>query len=295
MTTMKNYHVYIKGVHGWGLFYRMEDCLMFYTLFSTLAREMRLRIIAFCLMFNHIHFLVEGISQKELTRFMKRLSTLFSLNYNQGYGRSGQVLHKSYGKAAKRSMKKLMGCIAYIFNNPVAGKMCRRAWNHRWTLLAYYQNPHPYSERLIKRNCRFRMRRALKVVDIHIKQREYLNHATLTRIFDGLTSNEKAQLTDYIVFKYNFLNYSRLSEIYESFDKMLVAVDSNAGAEHDMEDDCGDHSVYQKMIAAMNAMGYKGKNIETLRSADRDKLTRHLLGVVRSPRAQFRKFMHYPA
>ena len=65
MTAMKNYHVYIKGVHGWGLFYRMEDCLMFYTLFSTLAREMRLRIIAFCLMFNHIHFLVEGISQKE--------------------------------------------------------------------------------------------------------------------------------------------------------------------------------------------------------------------------------------
>ena len=81
------------------------------------------------------------------------------------------------------------------------------------------------------------MRRALKVVDIQIKQREYLNHATLTRIFDGLTSDEKAQLTDYIVFKYNFLNYSRLSEIYESFDKMLVAVDSNAGAEHDMEDD----------------------------------------------------------
>ena len=46
---MKATHVYSKGKYGWGIFYCLEDCLVFYTIFSVLVREMSLTVLAFCL------------------------------------------------------------------------------------------------------------------------------------------------------------------------------------------------------------------------------------------------------
>ena len=136
------------------------------------------------------------------------------------------------------------------------------------------------------------MRQALKIVDIHVKKGQSLNHATLRRIFEGLTNKEKAQMTDYIIFKYNFLDYFRLSNIYGTFDKMLLAIETNAGAEHDLEDDCGDHSYYQRMLRETAKTKYNGIHPDALSRASRTELAQHLLRTVHPPRAQLRKFLH---
>lgn len=291
---MKAKHVYMKGRNGWGLFYRVEDCLVFFTVYSMLIREMGLCVLAFSIMFNHIHSLFKDIPESVLKKFQIRLATIFSREYNTEYDRTGPVFKRRFGRAGKHAMKKIIACIAYIFNNPVAGKLCRLAIQNRWTLLAYKDNPNPFSLKLVKRRSRHIVRDALKVVDIYYREGKYLGYATLKRIFSGLTPEEKQQVIDYIVYKYNFLNYDELEEIFGSFAKALDVVENIAGNEYDLEDDCGDHSVYNKLIKHSRVIGYEGPNIDMLPPELITKISRMLYVKVNPSADQMRKFLHLP-
>ena len=291
---MKAKHVYMKGRNGWGLFYRVEDCLVFFTVYSVFVKEMGLCVLAFSIMFNHIHSLFKDISEPDLKKFQIRLATIFSREYNTEYDRTGPVFNRRFGRAGKHAVKKIIACIAYIFNNPVAGKMCRLAIQNRWTLLAYKDNPNPFSHKLVKRRSRHIVRDALKVVDIFFREGKYLGYATLRRIFTGLTPEEKQQVIDYIVCKYNFLSYDELEEIFGSFDKALDVVENIAGNEYDLDDDCGDHSVYNKLIKHSRAIGYEGPNYDLLPPELIPKISRKLYAKVDASADQMRKFLHLP-
>ncbi len=291
---MKAKHVYMKGRNGWGLFYRVEDCLVFFTVYSVLVREMGLCVLAFSIMFNHIHSLFKDISESVLKIFQIRLATIFSKEYNMEYDRTGPVFKPRFGRAGKHSAKKIIACIAYIFNNPVAGRMCRLAIQNRWTLLAYKENLNPFSEKLVKRRSRHIVRDALKVVDIFHREGKHLGYATLRRVFTGLTPDEKQQVIDYIVYKYNFLNYNELEEIFGSFARTLDVIEAIAGNEYDLEDDCGDHSVYNKLIKHSRAIGYEGPNFDLLPPELIPKISRKLYAKVNASAEQMRKFLHLP-
>ena len=192
-------HVYMKGRNGWGIFYRIEDCLVYFTIFSVLVRQMKICVLAFSIMFNHTHSLLKDILAAKLSKFELRLQTIFSKEYNTEYGRSGPIFNSPYGKSVKKGVKNIISSIAYNCNNPVAGHMCKRAAENRWTMLAYYNNPNPFSKKLVKRESRHRLRDSLKLVDIYYSQGKHLGYATLRRIFHGLDPEEKRQATDYIV------------------------------------------------------------------------------------------------
>lgn len=291
LNTMEAYHVISKGKDGWGIFYRTEDCLVFLTLFSVLVREMGLSVVAFSIMFNHTHALVENVSIPKLVLFQIRLAVTFVKNYNEEYKRTGS-LFQVFVKHPKNTMKLFLSCVAYIFNNPVMGRLCHRPEENRWTLLAYRNNHYPFSRKIDRKYCRGRLRDALKIVDACCRKGEFLNYATLRRIFEDLTIMEKNQVEDYIISKYNFLDYTRLEELYGSFEECIIAVNATAGAEYDLEDEGGDHSCYRRMIAAAAKRGYKGANFETLPPAELGNLASYLLKTCKPSRKQLRRFLH---
>lgn len=288
---MKAYHVISKGKNGWGIFYRTEDCLVFLTLFSVLVREMGLSVVAFSIMFNHTHALIESISIPKLTRFQIRLAVTFATHYNEEYKRTGSLFRK-FAKYPKNTMKLFLSCVAYIFNNPVMGRLCHRPQESRWTLLAYRNNRYPFSRRIDRKYCRGRLRDALKIVDACCRRGDFLNYATLRRVFEGLTIMEKNQVEDYIINKYKFLDYDRLEEVYGSFENCVIAVNATAGSEYDLEDEGGDHSCYRKMIAVAAKRGYKGVNFETLPPSELQSLARHLMKTCNPTRKQLLRFLH---
>ena len=253
---------------------------------------MGLCVLAFSIMFNHIHSLFKDISKQELSKFQLRLLTNFTQEYNAEYGRSGPIFRHPYGKAVKKTAKNIISCVAYVFNNPVAGRMCRKAAESRWTMLAYYRNPNPFSEKLVKRNSRHAMRDALKIVDIYHAEGKWLGYAVLRRIYGRLDAGEKRQMTDYIISKYIFLQYDSLEILFGSLDKTLKTVDSIAGNEYELEDEFGDHSNYQKMIAHSRILGFEGPDFEKLSDGEIRRLSRALYSKVNPSSDQMRKFLH---
>ena len=287
-------HAYIKGLRGNGIFYRSEDFIVLITIVSVLVKKGGVKVMAFCPMFNHIHFLIKNISLNDLRRFIQRLAIIFVKEYNNEYGRKGTVFQKPFGCSLKRTIKIIMGCVAYVFNNPVAAKLSRAAREYRWSLYAYHNNKNPYSEPLKKETCRNKMRVALKKVDYFHAKGQYLSYATLRDIFEYLNQKEHLQMIDYILSKYYFLSEESLEELYGSFSRMLIAVDSNAGAEFELEDDYGDHSVYRKMLGTVMKYGYTDQklNFESLPRKEVGRLYKLLSERTRAPRDSINRLIN---
>ena len=63
---MEARHGYIKGLRGNGIIYRSEDFIVLITIVSVLVKKAGMKVMAFCPMFNHIHFLIKNISLNKL-------------------------------------------------------------------------------------------------------------------------------------------------------------------------------------------------------------------------------------
>ena len=291
---MEAKHAFMKGLFGHGIFYRLEDFLVFITIVSVLVRKMELTVISFCPMFNHVHFLIRDITTQRLRSFILRVATMFVKQYNLDYSRKGPLFKKPFGYSVKKSVKIILGSAAYVFNNPVAGKLSRKAIQYRWNLLAYIGNKTPFSNPFRKDLCRHSMRLALQKVDYFHSKNMFLTYTALRNIFKDLDEQEHKQIIDYILFKYNFLSFESLEELYGNYDKLIAAIDSNAGSEYDLEDEYGDHSCYRTMLELVKKVGYKDKklNFESLPDKEVDKLFSLILTTTNIPPYNINRFLH---
>lgn len=70
-------HVYQRTVSGFNIFYSTEDFIVLYTIISVQARKHGIRLLAACLMIDHIHLLVSAESVMHLSRFVSAYTSQF--------------------------------------------------------------------------------------------------------------------------------------------------------------------------------------------------------------------------
>ena len=211
--------------------------MVFYTIVSVLAWKYGIVIIAFALMYNHFHMLIQAPSRKVMSLFIGTVTSTFAMAFNRDSGRKGELFEKAFGNSSKKAEKVIRSCIAYLYNNSVEKKLFSRAEQDRWNMLAYLNSDHPFSPPLIQSNASAHLRDALKEVDQHVKDHAYLNYATIRRLYRKLSSIEKEQLTDYIISRYLPIDKELLVSFYKDYDSMVMAINSNTGSEYDMKEE----------------------------------------------------------
>lgn len=268
-------HIYQRSLNGTVIFYSLEDCLVYYTIFCTCAKRSGITVLGLCEMYDHIHQLLEAPDLRSLSDFERMVNIGFSREFfadlrqvsagapgepsteqSTGYltwqsteqstikaqntldlPSCGHLFQSPFGSAPKVGDKAVRTCIAYLNNNPVERHIHSEAIKWRWNFLAYAFSDHPYSERIVKRRATYRFRRCLREVEGCHSRGEWLRHSQLRRMFSGLTSEERNQLVDFIVVTYNVIEYDRLSSYYGSREKMLLAINSNTGSEYDIKEE----------------------------------------------------------
>ena len=162
---------------------------------------------------------------------------------------SGRLFPRRFGCAPKRDEKKARSAIAYSYNNAPERKLCDHAVQYQWNLLAYASNSHPFSEPIDLAKRSLSMRKAMSTVDAFRRKGNYLGYAALSRIFHDLSRKETLQLTDYILSSYCDVDFKTAIGFYGSLDKMILAIDSNTGSEHDIKEDWDGYTdtVYAQM------------------------------------------------
>lgn len=234
-------HIYQRARSGFVLFYSAKDSLVFFTMFSLLAKKHRIRILGLCLMYNHVHILVTADGHKAISCFMQELSSKYSKAYNTRHSLKGRLL-STYGLSNKRGDKQHRTALAYLYNNPVEDRICERAEEWHWNFLAYADSTHPYSEKLALPKASARMRRAVATVKIIHSQSRPLSYEALDNLFTGLNAAERHQLVDFIVREYSVVDFDGAISYYGSYKNMLTAFSSNTGSEYEINEPRDTHS-----------------------------------------------------
>lgn len=303
MTKRKGYergalgHIYQRTFSRYVIFYTVRDFLEFFMIFSLYAKKYRLRIVGICLMFDHIHFLVEADSQAAITAFIRDYTSAFSLVYNARYGLKGR-LFESYGMANKHGDKAKRTAIAYVYNNPVEGKLTASAEKWPWNFLAYAESKHPFSEKLSLAKASAKLRRGVQFVKFAYSRNRPLTYEQLDTLFEKLDTKEALQLTDFIVATYSCIDHDRAIRLYGSYEKMLLAFRSNTGSEYAISEEY-DPSSARAYIRMSNYIAKEGrlKNMGALFALppeNKIEYANRMLAVCRATPRQVKKFLHIP-
>jgi putative transposase len=142
------YHIYNRGINKEKIFLDDNDFAVFLNLIKRyLGQEVTynknkvyhpnyhsdIELLAFCLMKNHFHLYVYQKSDEQaITKFMRSLSTAYSMYFNKKYKRVGPVFQQRYRAVRIINDAQLMHVSRYIHLNPDNYN------DYEWSSLPYY-------------------------------------------------------------------------------------------------------------------------------------------------------------
>lgn len=287
-------HVYFRGKDSGIVFYCIQDCIYFLTLYTVLAEKHGMTTSAFTIMPNHCHAQQNPVSRGSFTAFNSDLSATYTRGYNEWHGRHGKLFDNPFGSSSKPTGKLIKSNLSYICNNGAEGRLSKGILDYRWNMMAYFNNPAPFSERIRRDRISKRLMDAIKMVDYFRAAGRPLGYRTQETIFRKLDKEERKQLTDYILFRYNPVDYSGIELMFGSVSKALEGMEANCGAEHDIKEDWDDYSVYTRIGSAARKKGIRLErvNFETMDAGQLKELRAYLKRTAHATDRQLDKYLH---
>ncbi len=120
-------HVMTQGINKSYIFSEEQDIKYYISTMYDIKEKYSIKIVAYCIMNNHAHILIETNDVDKLSKYMQCLNTKYAIYYNKKYNRIGYVFRDRYRSEEILSENHLNNCIQYIYNNPVKAKICRNA------------------------------------------------------------------------------------------------------------------------------------------------------------------------
>ena len=127
------FHVITQGLNKSYIFEEVQDIKYYIHTMYKLTKDYKIKIIAYCIMNNHAHILIESTLLEELSKYMQRLNTRYGIYYNKKHNRIGYVFRDRYKAEGIYSEKHLYNCINYIYNNPVKAGICQKAKDYPYS------------------------------------------------------------------------------------------------------------------------------------------------------------------
>jgi len=126
------YHVFNRGVVRLPIFMDTRDRVRFLDLLGDVVERGSWRCLAYCLMGNHFHLLVDTPSP-DLDRGMQRLQGVYAQLFNRRYEREGHLFHRRYGANLLADDDLIRHVARYIVQNPVRAGICRTPGDWPWS------------------------------------------------------------------------------------------------------------------------------------------------------------------
>ena len=124
-------HVYARGVRKEPIYVDDVDRTAYLVLLGQVVVRQGWRCLAYCLMKNHVHLLVQT-PEPNLAAGMSRLHGLHAQAFNRRHGHVGHVFQGRYAAVGVRSDGQLLAVARYIALNPVDAGLCDEACRWPW-------------------------------------------------------------------------------------------------------------------------------------------------------------------
>lgn len=97
-------------------------------------------VLAYCLMPNHFHLLLQQKSIDGVSKLLKRLTNAYTLYFNNKYQRVGGLVQGRFKAVQMETDEQLLHVSRYIHLNPLAAEMTENLESYRWSSFPDYIN-----------------------------------------------------------------------------------------------------------------------------------------------------------
>jgi REP element-mobilizing transposase RayT len=121
-----------RGNNRETIYFTEDDFTTFLGLFDGVSRRYGWVVLAYCLMTNHYHLVVQ-LPFDGLSRGMQSINGRFARRTNVRHGRVGHLFQNRFFAEQIESDAHLLETARYVVLNPVRARVCRRPEEWRWS------------------------------------------------------------------------------------------------------------------------------------------------------------------
>ncbi len=139
------YHVILRGNARQEIISDDRDRYRFYDILHKSYERFRHRIVAFCLMNNHIHLAVQ-VGEVPLSRIIQNVSQRYTQWFNWRHQKCGHLFQGRYKAIMVDADSYLLELVAYLHLNPVRARVVQRPEQYLWSSHRAYlgKETHPW-------------------------------------------------------------------------------------------------------------------------------------------------------
>lgn len=130
------YHVTSRGVGRHLVFEDDDDRVYYLELLTRLKQEHDVKILAWCLMDNHVHLLLQA-PLEQVGMLMRSLGSTYAQHYNRRYDHVGHLFQGRFDSEPIESDEYLLTAIRYVHQNPEKAALSSTA-SYRWSSYSEY-------------------------------------------------------------------------------------------------------------------------------------------------------------
>jgi len=128
----------MRGINRQIIFEDNGDRHYFMTVLKHCKELSGFKLHAFCLMSNHIHFLIEP-AEEPLDLVFKRIGTRYAVWYNRKYQRVGHLFQNRFRSENVETDQYFMTVLRYILQNPTKAGIEAHPGSYRWSSFLAYE------------------------------------------------------------------------------------------------------------------------------------------------------------
>jgi putative transposase len=127
------YHLVQRGNNREVCFVEPENYQYYLELWKEYSRRYGVLVHAYCLMTNHIHFLVTPKNEESISRAMSVIGSRYAYYFNKAYKRTGTIWEGRHKSSLIQSDRYFLTCCRYIELNPVVANMVSKPEEYKWS------------------------------------------------------------------------------------------------------------------------------------------------------------------
>lgn len=131
------YHIYNRGCNKENIFFNDDNYIYLLNRMKSSFRDYGANVIAYCLMPNHYHFLIQQSTEKALSKWLRKIFVGYSQSVNKQQNRSGTLFEGRPKHNAIEKEEYLDHLMWHIHTNPVTAGIVTRP--EQWKFSNYLE------------------------------------------------------------------------------------------------------------------------------------------------------------
>ncbi len=184
--TSKNgyYHILARGNNKKWLFQGDDDFKFYQETFASYFLRYKITLHHYCLMSNHLHFLVFAQIPMDLSKAMHGLQRMYFHYFRKKYNWAGHLFQGRYKSLAINDEKYLLECARYIERNPLRAKMVKNLDD--WPYSSYRAYSYGEENRFINFSPAYLGLSA----NVEVRRKLYREYLMEDRLYEGLVDRQ---------------------------------------------------------------------------------------------------------